>query len=149
MFCEFDTIRVLRILFSGSLLPWVGQHFSGDSFGSGPPESDLPDQKTAAVHAADECPHGEFHSGDQDGVFGQDYFYIRTATPAGGQGVSRILEPLSSPCRAWRENGQTVSSGYECHGQRGFISWWSASRLSTRTSGGVSVRNLCTPVTRA
>ena len=59
------------------------------------------------------------------------------------------LEPLSSPCRAWRKNGQTVSSGYECPGQRGFISWWSAPWLSTRTSGGVSVRNLCTPVTCA
>ena len=63
--------------------------------------------------------------------------------------VLRILEPLSSPCRAWRKNGQTVSSGYECPGQRGFISWWSVPWLSTRTSGGMSVRNLCTPVTRA
>ena len=63
--------------------------------------------------------------------------------------VLRILEPLSSPCRAWRKNGQTVSSGYECPGQRDFISWWSAPWLSTRTSGGVSVRNLCTPVTCA
>ena len=37
----------------------------------------------------------------------------------------------------------------ECPGQRGFISWWFAPWLSTRTSGGVSVRNLCSPVTRA
>ena len=59
--------------------------------------------------------------------------------------VLRILEPLSSPCRAWRKDGQTVSSGYECPGQRDFISWWSAPWLSTRTSGGVSVRNLLLP----
>jgi hypothetical protein len=25
-------------------------------------------------------------------VFGQDYFYIRTATPVGGHGISRILD---------------------------------------------------------
>ena len=71
------------------------------------------------------------------------------ATSAGGKGISWILEPLSSPCRAWRQNGQTVSAGYECPGQRGFISWWLASRLSPGTYGGVNVRNLCTPVTRA
>ena len=63
--------------------------------------------------------------------------------------VLALVEPLSSPCRAWRQNGQTVSAGYECPGQRGFISWWLASRLSTGTDGGVNVRNLCTPVTRA
>lgn len=61
----------------------------------------------------------------------------------------RRLKQERPPCRAWRQNGQTVSAGYECPGQRGFISWWLASRLSTGTDGGVNVRNLCTPVTRA
>ena len=46
------------------------------------------DQKIAAVHTGDECPHGEFHSGDQDRVSEQDYFYFRMATSAGGQGIS-------------------------------------------------------------
>ena len=32
------------------------------------------DQKIAAVHTADECPHGEFHSGDQDRVSEQIIF---------------------------------------------------------------------------
>ena len=41
------------------------------------------------------------------------------------------------------------TAGYECPDQRGFISWWLASRLSTGTDGCVNVRNLCTPVTRA
>ena len=66
-----------------------------------------------------------------------------------GLTIQEYMEPLSSPCRAWRQNDQTVSAGYECPGQRGFISWWLASRLSTGTDGGVSVRNLCTPVTCA
>ncbi len=45
-------------------------------------------KKITAVHAADECSHGEFYSGDQDGVFGQDYFHISGANQDGGQGIS-------------------------------------------------------------
>ena len=63
----------------------------------------------------------------------------------------RIFEAIIYVLRTgiqWKALPKEYGSS-KCPGQRGFISWWSAPWLSTRTSGGVSVRNLCTPVTRA